>query len=862
MAYSVEIDRKWQKKWEETGLYSFDPEKPGEKLYCLEMFSYPSGANLHLGHWYNYSLTDSWSRMKRMQGFNVFHPMGFDAFGLPAENYAIKTGIHPMDSTLANIKTMEKQLKEMGATYDWKYELATCMPDYYRWNQWIFLRLLEKGLAYRKNAPVNWCPKCSTVLANEQVVDGVCERCGTEVVRKNMTQWFFAITKYAQELLDCLPALDWPEKTKKIQTNWIGRSEGSQISFFCEKDGNPFPNEDGTPMKLDVFTTRADTLMGVTYVVVAPESELCDRLTTADNRAAVTAYQDFTKKASDIDRMSTTREKTGVFTGSFAIHPITGKKVPIWAADYVIAGYGTGIVMAVPAHDERDFDFARKFGLEILRVIAPAASAESAATAGTAGTAGTAETAGTAGTAETASSAAESAKTQEDLPFCSKGVLVNSGEFDGLDFKGAMTAIIAKLSSMEMGELKINFRLRDWLISRQRYWGTPIPVVHCPHCGVVPVPEDQLPVLLPYDVEFRPDGESPLAKCAEFINTPCPKCGAPAKREADTMDTFVDSSWYELRYPDNKNDKAPFDKDLINHMCPVDKYVGGPEHAAMHLLYARFICKALRDMGLLDFDEPFKSLVHQGIILGPDGNRMSKSKGNTVAPDQYVNKYGSDVFRTYLAFGFAYTDGGPWSDKGIQAIVKFTSRLERLMDEAAGMSSKPSSVSSKDLSPADKELRYALHYTIRAVTTDTERFQFNTSIARMMELLNAVNKYQGLSDKNPALIRETAETLLLLFAPFAPHFTEELWEKLGKPYSIFNQKWPVFDPAALILDTVEIAVQVNGTIKFRIDVGTDLDAAAVEALVRSDERMEEGLSGRNIVKFIYVPGRLANIVAK
>jgi len=826
MVYSVETDRKWQKKWEETGLYSFDPDREGEKLYCLEMFSYPSGANLHLGHWYNYSLTDSWSRMKRMQGFNVFHPMGFDAFGLPAENYAIKTGIHPMDSTLSNIKTMEKQLKEMGATYDWKYELATCMPDYYRWNQWIFLRLLEKGLAYRKNAPVNWCPKCSTVLANEQVIDGACERCGSEVVRKNMTQWFFAITKYAQELLDCLPALDWPEKTKKIQTNWIGRSEGSQISFYCEKDGQPFPAEDGSPLKLDVFTTRADTLMGVTYVVVAPESELCDRLTTAEYKTAMSEYQDFTKKASDIDRMSTTREKTGVFTGSYAIHPLTGQKVPIWAADYVIAGYGTGIVMAVPGHDERDFDFAKKFGLEILRVIASSPDAE------------------------------------DELPFCDKGVLVNSGEFNGLDFKDAMTAIIGKLSAIGMGELKINFRLRDWLISRQRYWGTPIPIVHCPHCGVVPVPDDQLPVLLPYDVEFRPDGESPLAKSAKFINTTCPKCGAPAKREADTMDTFVDSSWYELRYPDNKNDKAPFDKDLINRMCPVDKYVGGPEHAAMHLLYARFVCKAMRDMGLLDFDEPFKSLVHQGIILGPDGNRMSKSKGNTVAPDQYVNKYGSDVFRTYLAFGFAYTEGGPWSDKGIQAIVKFTARLERLMEEISTIKSDPVSVAVKDLTPADKELRYSLHYTIRAVTTDTDRFQFNTSIARMMELLNAINKYQVLSGKKPALIREAAETLLLLFAPFAPHFTEELWEKLGHAYSIFNQKWPVFDPEALILDTVEIAVQVNGQIKFRVDVGTDLDAAAVEAMVRADERMEEGLSGRSIVKFIYVPGRLANIVAK
>ncbi len=825
MAYSVDIDRKWQKKWEETGLYKFDPDKSGEKLYVLEMFSYPSGANLHLGHWYNYSLTDSWARMKRMQGYNVFHPMGFDAFGLPAENYAIKTGIHPQDSTLSNIKTMEKQLKEMGASYDWDYELATCMPDYYRWNQWIFLKLLEKGLAYRKNAPVNWCPKCSTVLANEQVVDGACERCGTEVTKKNMTQWFFAITKYAQELLDCLPDLDWPEKTKKIQTNWIGRSEGSQLSFFCEKDGKRLLAEDGTDMKLSVFTTRADTLMGVTYVVVAPESELCDLLTTEENRKSVSDYQSFTKKASDIDRMSTTREKTGVFTGSYAIHPITGKKVPVWAADYVIAGYGTGVVMAVPAHDERDYEFAKKFNLEITRVIAPADGSES------------------------------------ELPYCEKGVLVDSGEFDGLTSADAITAIIGKLSTAGMGELKVNYRLRDWLISRQRYWGTPIPIVHCPHCGVVPVPEDQLPVLLPYDVEFRPDGESPLAKCESFINTTCPVCGAPAKRDPDTMDTFVDSSWYELRYPDNRNSQAPFSTSLINHMCPVDKYVGGPEHAAMHLLYSRFICKALRDMGLLDFDEPFRSLVHQGIILGPDGNRMSKSKGNTVAPDQYVNKYGSDVFRTYLAFGFAYTEGGPWNDNGLQAIVKFTSRIERLMDDV--ISIKASRLPSDTAwTSDDKELRYTLHNTIRAVTLDTDRFQFNTSIARMMELLNAIGKYQGLSSAKPALLLEAAKTLLLLYAPFAPHFSEDKWELLGSKDSIFNAKWPVYDPAALILDTVEIAVQVNGQIKFRLDIGTDLESDAVEAIVRADSRLEEGLSGKTIVKFIYIKGRLVNIVAK
>jgi len=824
MAYSIITDKKWQKRWEETELYKFDPDDMDNKLYCLEMFSYPSGANLHVGHWYNFGLTDSWARMKRMQGYNVFHPMGFDAFGLPAENYAIKTGIHPQDSTLNNIRTMQKQLREIGATYDWNYELATCMPEYYRWNQWIFLRLLEKGLAYRKNAPVNWCPQCNTVLANEQVIDGACERCSAEVVRKNMTQWFFAITKYAQELLDFLPKLDWPEKTKKIQTNWIGRSEGAQISFLCEKDGKPLTDGNNDPLKLDVFTTRADTLLGVTYVVVAPESEICDVLTTEDCRADVARYREQTQKVSDIDRMSTTREKTGVFTGSYAIHPITGKKVPIWAADYVIAGYGTGIVMAVPAHDERDFEFAKKFELPIIRVIASAPDAE------------------------------------DELPFIEKGINVHSGEFDGLGFQDSVHAIIGKLSAQDMGELKVNFRLRDWLISRQRYWGTPIPVVHCEKCGVVPVHDEDLPVLLPYDVEFRPDGESPLTKNETFINTPCPHCGGPARRDPDTMDTFVDSSWYQFRYPDNRNDKAPFNRELINTICPVDKYVGGPEHAAMHLLYARFFTKALRDMGYLDFDEPFSSLVHQGIILGPDGNRMSKSRGNTVAPDEYVKKYGSDVFRTYLGFGFAYTEGGPWSDGGLQAIAKFIGRIERLIEEIAGGPS--GKTFSGDPSVDDKALLYSLHYTIKSVTADTERFQFNTSIARLMELLNAIGKYRDSGKVKPALLRETCETLLLLLSPYAPHFCEEMWEKLGNAYSIFNRKWPEYDEAALVLDTIEIAVQVNGQVKFKLDISSELSAGEVEKLVRDDDRLTEVLAGRNIVKFIYVKGRLANIVAK
>lgn len=824
MAYSIETDRKWQKKWEESGLYKYDPDGEGKKLYCIEMFSYPSGANLHLGHWYNFALTDSWTRMKKMQGCNVFHPMGFDAFGLPAENYAIKTGIHPQDSTLANIHTMERQLREMGATYAWDYEIATCLPEYYKWNQWIFLRLYENNLAYRKNAPVNWCPKCNTVLANEQVENGLCERCDTEVERKNMTQWFFSITKYAQQLLDGLPDLDWPEKTKKIQSNWIGRSEGAEICFYGEKNREPLVDLDGAPLKLAVFTTRPDTLLGVTYVVVAPESELCDLLTTDECRDAVRAYQAQTKKSSDIDRMSTTREKTGVFTGSYAIHPLTGEQVPIWTSDYVIAGYGTGVVMAVPGHDERDFEFATKFQLPIKRVIDSAPNA------------------------------------QEPLPYTTKGVLVNSGKFDGLDFNESFEKIMQKLDSDNMGEKKVNYRLRDWLISRQRYWGTPIPIIHCPHCGVVPVPDEQLPVLLPYNVEFTPTGESPLATCEEFINTPCPTCGAPSKREADTMDTFVDSAWYQLRYTDPKNDNAPFSTDVVDRMCPVDKYVGGAEHAAMHLLYTRFFTKALRDMGYLHFDEPFSSLVHQGMILGEDGYKMSKSRGNTVAPDQYIDKYGSDTFRTYLAFGFSYTEGGPWSDNGLQAIVKFVARLERLVDEITAL---PKNEKLPDpFPPSAKALDYAQHYAIKHVTQDAERFSFNTSIARLMELLNAINKYQTEGEKDTAVLRRATETLLLLYAPFAPHFCEEQWEKIGNRYSIFQQKWPDFDPAALILDTIEIAVQINGQIKFRMDINSHLESEQVQDLLNADSRLEEALAGRQIVKFIYVKGRLANIVAK
>ena len=813
MAYSVEIDRKWQKKWEETNIYRFDKDNLDKKLYCLEMFSYPSGAKLHAGHWYNFGLTDSWARMKRMQGHNVFHPQGFDAFGLPAENFAIKTGIHPKDSTMQNIATMEEQLKRMGATFDWDYEVITCLPEYYKWTQWIFLQLYKHGLAYRKNAPVNWCPSCKTVLANEQVLDGCCERCSSEVTKKNLTQWFFRITKYSQELLDCLPDLDWPEKTKKIQTNWIGRSEGAEIEFkVADSD-----------LSFRVFTTRADTLYGVTYVVLAPENELVDKITTDTCRRAVEEYRNTVSKVSEIDRLSTVREKTGVFTGAYAIHPLTGERVQIWIADYVLAGYGTGCVMAVPAHDERDYEFATKYNLEVKRVIKGAEGIDDA------------------------------------LPFTEDGFLTGSMEFDGISSEEARLAIVKKLESKNAGELKVTYRLRDWLGSRQRYWGSPIPIVYCDKCGTVPVPEDQLPVELPYNVVFTPDGESPLAKCEEFINTTCPSCGDPARRDSDTLDTFVCSSWYFLRYPDNKNDKEAFNRELINKMLPVDKYVGGAEHAAMHLLYARFFTKALRDMGYLDFDEPFLSLVHQGVILGPDGQKMSKSRGNTVSPDEYIEKYGSDVFRMYLAFGFSYVEGGPWSDDGIKAIDRFVNRIERLIIKFA---SEKGSAGSDQFGSDEKELNYVRHFAIKSATDDIEVFQFNTAIARIMELVNALYKYDALENRNIKLMEDTIKDAILLLSPFAPHFAEEMWELLGGGYSVFNQPWPAYDEKALVRDEVEMAVQINGQVKYRINVPSDADNQQIEKAALNDERADGYIGGRNIVKVIVVKGRLVNIVVK
>ena len=800
------IEKKWQKRWADSKLYSFNKDNISKKHYVLEMFSYPSGAKLHAGHWFNYGPADSYARFMRMQGYEVFQPMGFDAFGLPAENYAIKTGIHPEESTLKNIETMEKQLKAIGATYDWDYEIKTCLPDYYKWTQWLFLQLYKHGLAYRKEAPVNWCPSCNTVLANEQVKEGECERCHTPVIRKNLTQWFFKITDYSEELLSGLDKLDWPEKTKLMQKNWIGKSFGSEVDF-----------ETQSGEKFTVFTTRVDTIYGVSYVVLAPEHPLVDKITTPEQKKAVEDYKYECSKASEIDRLSTTREKSGTFTGAYAINPVNGKKVPILIADYVLASYGTGAVMGVPAHDERDFAFATKYNLPITRVI-------------------------------------KGEKGQNDeLPFCDYGVLTASEEFDGMSSKEAIKAITAKLEKQSKGRLKTNYRLRDWLVSRQRYWGAPIPVIHCPHCGIVPVPEKDLPVALPHDVDFTPDGKSPLLKCEEFMNVTCPVCGKPALRDPDTLDTFVCSSWYYLRYPDNKNDKAPFDSELINKMLPVDKYIGGAEHACMHLLYARFITKALRDMGYLNFDEPFLSLVHQGTILGPDGNKMSKSRGNVVSPDDCIQKYGSDVFRLYLMFCFSYTEGGPWNDSGLDGVQRFMDRVERLVDSV-----KDKKLSDSPFAKDEKELNYVRNFTVKSMTADMKNFSFNTAVARLMEFVNAIYTYFNKTQNPNKLLYDCVKDVVLLIAPLTPHFAEELNERMGSTESVFNMRYPVCDEKALVKDEVEIAVQINSKIKGKTTVSTA--ASDEEVAAAAKEAVTEALGDATIKKTIVIKGRLVNFI--
>ena len=801
-----ETERKWQRIWNDTGINKFDPSADGEKHYVLEMLPYPSGAKLHMGHWYNYGIADSYARFMRMNGKNVFQPMGFDAFGLPAENYAIKTGVHPKDSTDVNIATMERQLKDMGTMVDWEHEFRTCAPDYYKWTQWLFLQFYKHGLAYQKKAPVNYCPSCQTVIANEQVVDGKCERCKTEVVRKEMTQWFFKITDYAERLLSGLECLDWPEKTKTMQRNWIGRSVGGEVVFDLEKPVGDIKN-------ITVFTTRADTLFGVTYVVLAPEHPYVSALTSPERKAAVEAYIAAAAKQSEIERTSSSKDKTGVFLGCYCINPINGEKVPVYIADYCLSTYGTGAVMGVAAHDARDYAFALKNGMPVKRVIK--------------------------GECE-----------EGELPFTEYGIMTNSGKFDGMKSEKGKSAVLEELEKTGHGGKKINYRMRDWSVSRQRYWGAPIPIVYCEHCGTVPVPENDLPVTLPYDVNFTPDGRSPLARSEEFISTVCPICGRPARRESDTLDTFVCSSWYYLRYPDAHNDKAAFDKKTVNKMLPVDCYVGGAEHACTHLLYSRFVTKALHDFGYLDFDEPFKKLVHQGVILGPDGYRMSKTRGNVISADPLIEKYGSDALRLYLMFGFDYVEGGPWSDGGIASCAKFMDRIERLAAE----------VKDETADAGAAALDYEINYCIKEVKKDIAQFGFNTAVARLMELVNAMYKYRTAQDYSPAYMKYAMSVLIKLTAPLVPHFCEELNAMFGGKKSVFTEKYPVCDESKLVRQTTEYAVQINSKIKCKIILpqGIDRDKAAALALENADVTV--ALGGASPKKVIVIPERLINFI--
>jgi leucyl-tRNA synthetase len=772
------------------------------------MLPYTSG-DLHVGHWYAMSPSDASARYRRMRGHNVFFPIGFDAFGLPAENAAIKGGIHPHRWTYENIDRMRGQLRSMGAMFDWRHEAITSDPEYYRWNQWFFLKMYERGLAYRKMAPTNWCPSCQTVLANEQVLpDGACERCGTQVIQRDLEQWFFRITNYADELLE-FRDIDWPERIQAMQRNWIGRSEGVEVDF-----GLDVPNVDQKSIR--VFTTRPDTIFGVTFMVLAPEHPLVAQVTTPEHKAEVEAYVEQARKQTEIERTSTEREKTGVFTGAYCKNLLNGEDVPIWVADYALVWYGTGAVMGVPAHDERDFAFAKKFGLAIPVVIAPP---------------------------DWDGSPLEEA-------YVAPGTQVNSGQFDGLPNEDGKKAIAEYIEKQGWGTRTVTYRIRDWLISRQRYWGTPIPMIHCPTDGVVAVPEQDLPVLLPEDAEFKPTGESPLARHEGFVNVACPKCGGPAKRETDTMDTFMDSNWYFIRYLSPDFAEAPVDPALAEAWLPVDQYTGGAEHAVMHLLYARFFWKVARDLGVVTGDEPFRKLFNQGQILGPDGQRMSKSRGNVIAPDTQVAQFGADAFRCYLMFIGPWDEGGPFGTQGISGIERW---LSRAWNVALGDTK-------KEPGAAERELRHATHKTIAKVTEDFEGFHWNTAIAALMELTNTLSKARESGPVDPSAWGDAVRALILMMAPIAPHIAEELWERTGGAYSVHTQAWPEWDPALTQQDEVTLVVQVNGKVRDRIMVPAGLDETRATEIATSSESVKKHLEGATIVKVIYVPGKLVNIV--
>jgi len=813
------IEPKWQARWEKDQLYRsvIDLSKP--KHYALTMLPYPSG-NLHIGHWYAMTPSDARARWMRMRGYNVLFPMGFDAFGLPAENAAIKDGVHPMKRTYANIEYMRQQLRSMGAMFDWEREAVSCDPEYYKWTEWFFIQLFQHGLAYKKLSPVDWCPNCNTTLAREQVwgEDRHCERCGTPVIKKNLDQWYFRTTQYADELLNFV-GIDWPEKVRDMQTNWIGRSEGANVVFKSEAGD-----------EIEVFTSRPDTLWGATFMVLAPEHPLVAKLTTPERKAEVEAYVAQATRQTDIDRESTEKEKTGVFIGAYAVNPVNEEHIPIWIADYVLMTYGTGAIMAVPAGDQRDFEFARKYGLKIIPVVQPE---------------------GQTFDGETMTEAYDGA-----------GVMINSGPLNGMISNGekgrknpAIDAAISFIESRGAGKEAITYRLRDWLISRQRYWGAPIPMVYCPIDGIVPVPVEQLPVTLPEDVEWLPTGQSPLKLHPTWKNTTCPKCGGPAERDTDTMDTFMCSSWYHLRYLSPKEASAPFAQDEYNYWMPVDTYTGGAEHATMHLIYTRFFHKALRDMGIAEGHEPMMQLRNQGQILGPDGQRMSKSRGNVIDPDEQVRLYGADVVRAYLMFGYQWSEGGPWSTENIQGVVRWLNRVWNIVVETATANGQPSTSNADET----RGLRRITHQTIQKVSHDFEEFEFNTVVSALMELTNALYKYRE-TTQGTAAWAEAVRTLLLLSAPVAPHITEELWERLGQPYSIHQQAWPVADPAIAAEDVITIVVQINGKVRDRVTVPAETADEAVKAAALASEGAQKYMDGKPPRNVVYVPGRLVNIV--
>lgn len=833
------IESKWRKYWEARKLYQVDLKNAKKPFYNLMMFPYPSAEGLHVGNVYAFTGSDIYGRFKMMQGYDVFEPMGFDAFGIHSENYAIAKGIPPQELIPRNIHHFkEDQLKKIGAMFDWSCEVNTTDPKYYKWTQWVFIQLYKNGLAYRKKSSVNWCPSCKTVLADEQVINGRCERCGTEVVKKKTEQWFFKITKYANRLLQNLDWIDWSEITKEAQRRWIGRSEGALIKFKVKSQKSKVKNKgDKEPeVDIEVFTTRPDTLFGATYMVLAPEHPLVKKITPKERKKDVDKYIEDSKNKTEIERTSKEKEKTGRFTGSYAINPANGREIPIWISDYVLMSYGTGAIMAVPAHDKRDWEFAKKFGLQIIEVVRPEK------------------------VTQTKMKAHINEQTDKSLDevYEGGGILINSGKFNGMRSEEAGEEIVKWLAEKGLARKEVNFRLRDWCISRQRYWGPPIPIIYCPKCGIVPVPEKDLPVLLPETKDFLPagDGKSPLARIESFVNTTCPKCGGKAKRETDVSDNFLDSAWYFLRYPSVRFDDRAFDKELTKKWLPVDMYIGGQEHACLHLMYTRFVCMALHDLGYLDFEEPFKKFRAHGLII-KDGAKMSKSRGNVVNPDEYIKRYGADVFRMYLMFLGPYQEGGDFSDRGIMGIDRFLRKVwELVLKFKVPRRARLRGKQSLKLKVQNRKMERLMHKTIKKVTEDIEKLRYNTAISALMEFTNQIqNSESGIQS-------EYIKTLILLLAPFAPHISEELWQCLGGRPSIFEQEWPKYDEKLIEEEKITLIIQINGKFRDKIEVDKNISQEDAQTQVLQRDKIKKYISNRKILKTIFVKDKLINFVVE